>query len=184
MTATVAVIIPSYNAADTLGGVATGVRSVVPTAQIIAVNDGSVDATASVARDHCDLVIDFPQNRGKGAALCAAFGTRTRAGTSMPLRRRFGNWLSSTTVTVLAGVRLEDTQSGYRAIRRSVLERVSARGDRYEFETDFLIQAARAGFRITHVPIPTIYGSASHFRTIADTLRVARTIWRYGVLSR
>ncbi|MGH7635678.1 MAG: hypothetical protein ACRENC_18265, partial [Gemmatimonadaceae bacterium] len=73
---------------------------------------------------------------------------------------------------------IADAQSGFRAIRRHVLEHVHAHGERYEFETDFLIQAGRMGYRIVGVPIPTIYGTASHFRVVRDSMRVVRTIWR------
>jgi glycosyltransferase involved in cell wall biosynthesis len=108
-----------------------------------------------------------------------AIGTRRRGGTTMPLRRRLTNSLSSGAATLLTGVRLEDTQSGFRAIRRAVLLEVTGRGDGYEYETDFLIRASRRGFRIAHVPVPTLYGAPSHFRPVRDTFRIVRTIWRH-----
>jgi glycosyltransferase involved in cell wall biosynthesis len=108
-----------------------------------------------------------------------AIGQRTRAGSTMPLRRRVTNAMASMAIARVAGIRLEDTQSGFRAIRRQVLERVRARGDRYEFETDFLIRAARAGFRVHNVKIPTLYGPTSHFRSMRDSVRIVRTIWSH-----
>lgn len=113
-----------------------------------------------------------------------AVGTRTRAGTRMPLHRRMSNALSSAAISRVAGRTLPDTQCGYRAIRREVLDAVQAVGDRYEFETDFIIRAARAGFRIVAVPIPTIYvdraaGGRSHFRNCRDAARVVATILRH-----
>ncbi|HXE59791.1 MAG TPA: hypothetical protein VN607_03760, partial [Gemmatimonadaceae bacterium] len=66
-----------------------------------------------------------------------------------------------------------------RAMRRAVLETVHAPGDRYEFETEFLIRAARSGFTIVAVPVPTMYGAPSHFRAVRDTARVVRAIWRH-----
>lgn len=108
-----------------------------------------------------------------------AIGQRTRAGSTMPLRRRMTNAMASMAIARVAGIRLEDTQSGFRAIRRHVLERVRARGDRYEFETDFLIRAARAGFRVRNVKVPTLYGPASHFRSMSDSVRIVRTIWSH-----
>ena len=107
-------------------------------------------------------------------------GTRGRARTAMPVHRRVGNALSSAAISRCAGCRLPDTQSGYRAISRRVLDSVQAEGDRYEFETDFLIRAARAGFRVAGVPVPTIYGAPSHFRALRDALRVVGTIWRHA----
>jgi glycosyltransferase involved in cell wall biosynthesis len=106
-------------------------------------------------------------------------GRRVRAGSSMPLRRRMTNAMASMAIERIAGIRLDDTQSGFRAIRRRVLERVDARGDRYEFETDFLIRAGQAGFRVRNTAIPTLYGPTSHFRGMSDSARIARTIWAH-----
>ena len=106
-------------------------------------------------------------------------GERVRAGSPMPLRRRMTNAMASAAIARVAGVRLRDTQSGFRAIRRAVLERVCARGDRYEFETDFLIRAAQAGFRVGNATVPTVYGPVSHFRGMSDSARIIRTIWTH-----
>jgi glycosyltransferase involved in cell wall biosynthesis len=111
-------------------------------------------------------------------------GARTRDPQTMPLPRRLSNALSSAAISTIAGRRIADSQSGYRAIRRSVIEAIRAVGDRYEYETDFIIRAARAGFRIASVPVPTIYvaraqGGRSHFRGCRDTARVVATILRH-----
>lgn len=113
-----------------------------------------------------------------------AIGARSRARSAMPLHRRVSNALSSAAISAIAGRPLPDTQCGYRAIRREVIDAVDAVGDRYEFETDFIIRAARAGFRIVAVPVPTIYvrrgeGGHSHFRGCRDTARVVATIFRH-----
>jgi hypothetical protein len=73
---------------------------------------------------------------------------------------------------------VRDAQSGFRAMRAEVLRAVEASGDRYEFETDFLIRAGRAGFRIASVPVPTIYAGRSHFRLVRDAARVIATLGR------
>ena len=97
------------------------------------------------------------------------------------------NAMASMAIAHVAGVRLQDTQSGFRAIRRQVLEQVRGEGDRYEFETDFLIRALQAGFRARNATVPTVYGPASHFRGMSDSARIVRTIWahrRAGVEAR
>ena len=106
-------------------------------------------------------------------------GARVRAGT-MPVRRRITNALSAAAARRLGGCDLADPQSGFRAMRASVLRAIRAVGDRYEYETDFLIRAARAGFRIASVPVPTIYGPPSHFRELRDGLRVVATFCRHA----
>ena len=105
-------------------------------------------------------------------------GARSRAG-SMPLPRRLTNAASRAAVSRCAGCDVPDPQSGFRAIRSAVLRAVSPSGDRYEYETEFLILAARAGFRLAHVPVPTVYGPPSHFRHLRDGARVVRAIWRH-----
>jgi glycosyltransferase involved in cell wall biosynthesis len=215
--APVVCVIPALDAERTLAAVAGGLRAAVPHATLVAVDDGSRDHTLRVARAACDVVVHFPRNRGKGAALRAglaralalgasavltidadgqhdpdaapalldalaradlAIGARERRGT-MPLGRRLTNALASAAVGALVGDAIADAQSGYRAVRRTVLETVHACGDRYEFETDFLIRAGRAGYRIAAVPIPTVYGAPSHFRAVRDSMRVVRTIWHH-----
>ncbi len=108
-----------------------------------------------------------------------AIGARRRATTLMPLRRRATNFLASSAIGAITGAHIPDSQSGFRAIRRSVLDCVVGAGDRYEYETDFLICAGMAGFRIAAVPISTKYGGASHFRSFSDSARIVRTIWRH-----
>lgn len=104
-------------------------------------------------------------------------GTRARAGSRMPFHRRISNAISTRAISWCAGCDIPDAQSGYRAIRAEVLRRVDPPGTRYEYETAFLIRAARAGFKVGAVPIPTIYGAPSYFRATRDAMRIIRTIW-------
>jgi len=107
-------------------------------------------------------------------------GARARLG-DMPIRRRVTNALSAAAASHLARCTVADAQSGFRAISARVLRAVHARGDRYEFETDFLIRAARGGFRIASVQVPTLYGPPSHFRDVRDGMRVVGTFFRHAV---
>jgi len=106
-----------------------------------------------------------------------AIGTRDLSGEQVPRHRRIANFLSTSATRLVSGGAVRDSQSGYRAIRREVLEEVHAEGDRYEFETDFIIRAAHAGFTITNVPISTIYGPPSYFREFHDAMRVISVLW-------
>ena len=141
--------------------------------------DGEVDAVVTLDADGQHDPACLPSLVAALAEADVVVGVRRREGTPMPFHRRASNAISSWAISRCAGVPLPDTQSGYRAIRAEVLEHVEPRGDRYEFETDFLILAARAGFRIVGVPVPTIYGAPSHFRALRDAARVIATIWRH-----
>ena len=66
-----AAAIPAYQAAPTVGRVVRGVLAMVP--EVLVIDDGSTDATAAEARRAGARVLSLPENRGKGAALAAAF---------------------------------------------------------------------------------------------------------------
>lgn len=111
-----------------------------------------------------------------------AIGARERCG-SMPAGRRLTNRLCAAAVAHCIGREVADAQSGFRAMRSHLTDQVRPRGDRYEFETEFLILAGRLGARITFVPIPTIYAAniPSHFRPVRDSARIVTTLWRFGM---
>lgn len=106
-------------------------------------------------------------------------GARSRDRRAMPFGRRLTNGMSAAAVSHCTGQHVPDSQSGFRAIRAEVVRTVRPTGDRYEYETAFLILAARAGYRIASVPVATLYGAPSHFRPFADAARVIGTIWRH-----
>jgi glycosyltransferase involved in cell wall biosynthesis len=103
-------------------------------------------------------------------------GSRRRAGSTMPFHRRLSNTITSALVSARAGVRIKDSQSGFRCISREVLSAIQFDSDGYEAETEMLIKAARRGFVIDFVPIATIYGSErssmTHWQTTKRFLQV------------
>jgi len=118
---------------------------------------------------------EFVRAAEAGADL--VLGRRERS-LDMPRARRFANAFSSAWATWLAGQRISDSQCGYRLYRRTVLERTPIRAGRYEFETEIAVRAARLGFRVTEVEIPTVYGSPSQLKVGRDVPRIV------GVLAR
>ncbi len=106
-------------------------------------------------------------------------GSRDGDRTGMPWIRRATNSVMTSIVSGLAGKRIEDTQSGYRAVRAEVLGAVHPGSRRFEYESEFLIEAGRKGFRIGSVPIPTLYNApGSHIDPFRDTLRFVRLLLR------
>ena len=110
-------------------------------------------------------------------------GARDRRSSTMPPGRRLTNRLSAAAVAKCIRREVADAQSGFRAMRAQVAANVKPRGNRYEFETELLILAAHAGYRIAFVPIPTIYTTQvpSQFRAIRDSVRIVGTLWRFGI---
>jgi glycosyltransferase involved in cell wall biosynthesis len=65
----VSIIIPAYNEAGNIGEIVNRLSGLYPDAEIIVVNDGSTDETASVARGSGAIVYSHPYNIGNGAAI-------------------------------------------------------------------------------------------------------------------
>jgi dolichol-phosphate mannosyltransferase len=123
---------------------------------------------------------DAPRLLDALGAADLAVGARRRVPGGMPLGRRITNRLSAAAVARCVGQPVADAQSGFRAMRADVAATVKPAGARYEFETEFLIGAARRGYRIAYVSIPTSYPHIipSRFRTVRDSARIIETIWR------
>lgn len=104
---------------------------------------------------------------------------RRAIGGDMPPARRFANRFSSAWVSAIAGQRISDSQCGYRLYRREVLARTPVRASRYEVETEMAVRAARLGFRVAEVEIPTVYGDeTSHLSPTRDVPRIVGMLVR------
>jgi len=67
------VLVPAYNAADSIGQVVREVKAISPRLAVLVVDDGSTDGTAIRAEEAGAAVIKHPDNLGKGAALRTGF---------------------------------------------------------------------------------------------------------------
>ena len=105
-------------------------------------------------------------------------GLRQLSG-AMPIIRRLANGAASGWATWLAGQPVGDSQCGYRLYGRRLLERTPITPGRYEVESEVVVRAARLGFRIAQVAIPTVYGDErSHIRTLKDVPRIIGVLGR------
>jgi hypothetical protein len=94
----------------------------------------------------------------------------------MPYYRIFGNIALSLMTKLASGYwHIFDSQNGYTAIRRRILEQLPldqiARG--YAFQNDMLVHLNMAGARVRDVPIPAVYGrevSSIRLHSVAPAL--------------
>jgi glycosyltransferase involved in cell wall biosynthesis len=128
--------------------------------------------------DPSDIPAFFEAINESGADLIV--GNRMTNMEAMPVVRRLTNKFMSWQIGAICRMPLPDSQCGFRLVRRELLPVLCAPGDRFEFETESLILAARHGYRIKCVPIRTIYANQqSKIRPVRDTIRYARLISRY-----
>ncbi len=113
-------------------------------------------------------------------------GNRMTNITTMPFIRRFANHVSSFFITLFLGQPIPDSQNGFRYYRLTSINRLPLKADKYDFETEVIFEAGRAGCRIVSVPTKTIYRAEarSKFNSLTDTLRFIGALVRYGIVRR
>jgi glycosyltransferase involved in cell wall biosynthesis len=86
MTRRILTLIPAHNEAASLRSVLDGLRSLRNGMDILVVNDGSTDDTASILRDLGVRWLEWPERRGVGSALRAGLRYAERQGYSAVVR--------------------------------------------------------------------------------------------------
>jgi glycosyltransferase involved in cell wall biosynthesis len=104
-------------------------------------------------------------------------GARNMDQASVPGKSNFGNKFSNFWVRLETGVKLPDTQSGYRLYPVQKLKDFYWLTKKYEFEIEVLVRASWAGIPIVSVPVKVFYAPketrVTHFRPFQDSSRVA-----------
>ncbi|MFF3064102.1 glycosyltransferase family 2 protein [Oerskovia sp. NPDC057915] len=225
------VLVPAYEPGTALVRLVAALRATGDVRGIVVVDDGSGPGSRPVLDDVARLgavVVGFPANHGKGAALRRGFaevarrwpgedvvcadadgqhavadvlrvGERVRAGDAamvlgartftgdVPLRSRLGNSATRWLFQAATGTRVQDTQTGLRGYPASMIGwLLDVRGDRYEYELNVLLAAAREGLAVVEVEIETIYlddNASSHFRPLTDSARIYAPLLAFSLSS-
>lgn len=100
-----------------------------------------------------------------------------------PTHRRRSNAVSTFWFRVETGVRLGDTQCGFRCYPLALANKLKAKSGRYAFELEFMVRAAWVGTPIVAVPVKCSYADGirnSHFRPVKDLAHI--TIMNIGLV--
>lgn len=127
-------------------------------------------------------------------------GVRDFYAAGCPTHRRRSNAVSTFWFRVETGVRLGDTQCGFRCYPVGLTQRLKVRSGRYAFELEFMVRASWVGTPIVAVPVKCTYAGGirnSHFRPVKDLVHITnmniglvlqswlvpltlRTAWSFG----
>jgi len=104
-------------------------------------------------------------------------GARNLQEQNMPGGNTFANKFSNFWFTVQTGIRLPDTQTGFRLYPLKRLSGLRFVTSRYEAELELLVFAAWAGVELVSVPVRVFYPPqeerVTHFRPVADFARIS-----------
>ena len=108
-------------------------------------------------------------------------GVRDFSGKDIPFRSRFGNKFTSLVFRLMVGMKVSDTQTGFRGIPSQHLTyMLNIKGERYEYETNMLMYLKRWCIPYEEFKIETIYiddNKTSHFRPVKDSLKIYKLIF-------
>jgi len=104
-------------------------------------------------------------------------GARNLAQENMPPRNSFANRFSNFWFRLETGLKMDDTQSGYRLYPLAQLRGMRFVTGRYEFELESAVRLAWRGVRVMNIPVRVHYAPdgerVSHFRPARDFTRIS-----------
>ena len=104
-------------------------------------------------------------------------GARNMDQSSVPAKSSFGHRFSNFWYRVETGIKIPDTQSGYRLYPVALLQSIYFITRRFEFEIEVIVRAAWKGIPVISVPVSVYYAPpgerVSHFRPFIDFTRIS-----------
>ncbi|MFO1513798.1 MAG: DUF2062 domain-containing protein [Verrucomicrobiota bacterium] len=103
-------------------------------------------------------------------------GVRDLVAAGCPKHRQRSNRISTFWYRVETGIRLADTQCGFRCYPLSLVQRLRVKSGRYAYELEFMVRTAWVETKIIAVPVKCTYAPGqtgiSHFRTVRDFVHI------------
>ncbi len=105
----------------------------------------------------------------------------------VPPKSKFGNKITRNIFKMFIGLDISDTQTGLRALSKKLMYTfMDLSGERYEYETNMLIECKNENINISEVEIETIYlnsNANSHFNPLKDSILIYKLFLKYFVSS-
>lgn len=112
-------------------------------------------------------------------------GTRNFDQKNVPTRSKFGNKMTRGVFKVFIGLNVTDTQTGLRGYSKKLIPTfMKTKGERYEYETNMLIDCKEKDIPLKEIKIKTIYiddNKTSHFNPIKDSIAIYKLFIKYIV---
>jgi glycosyltransferase involved in cell wall biosynthesis len=133
----------------------------------------SIDSDGQHYPDDLIKFLDAQEKEPNGLVI----GKRNMEQAGIPGKSSFGNKFSNFWFWFETGIRLDDTQSGYRLYPIEKLRSIRFYTRKFEFEVEVIVRAAWAGIPISHVDVKVHYDEKdkriSHFRPFRDFSRIS-----------
>jgi len=117
---------------------------------------------------------DIPALLAVAAARTLVIGTRSPGDGALPPGRAEAVVVAGFFVNWASGLRLADTQSGFRVYPTAIFDEIPTRRGGFVFETEILLAAGARGWTVREVPVRALPRTAarSRFRPVADGVAI------------
>jgi len=90
----------------------------------------------------------------------------------------FGNKIINTAIMLLTRKPITDSQTGLRAMKRDVLQKINLESNGFEIETEITVKGLKKGFKLQEMPINCRRreNGLSKLRTLQDGAKILKTI--------
>lgn len=107
------------------------------------------------------------------------FGYRT-FNKNMPFIYKHGNNFINLVIHALYGMKLKDTQSGYRAFTSNTYKKIRWKANDYSMESEMIANAGKNHLKYEEIPIETIYLDRYKGTTVFDGMKIVfnMIMWR------
>lgn len=119
------------------------------------------------------IVNELKKSENKNIIL---IGARNMSQENVPKKSSFGNKFSNFWFWVETGIKLQDTQSGFRLYPLKELKKLKFCTSKFEFEIEVIVKAAWNSVDVKNIPIQVFYqqtNRVSHFRPFKDFTRIS-----------
>lgn len=145
----------------------------------------SMDSDGQHFPDDLPVFLNALETRTVGDPELLVIGSRKMDEPGIPQKSSFGNRCSSFWYHVETGVKLQDTQCGYRLYPLDVVNDLTLYTSRFELEIEVIVKAAWKGVEVKNLPVKVLYDPqerVTHFRPFQDVARITLlNIWFVGV---
>jgi glycosyltransferase involved in cell wall biosynthesis len=113
----------------------------------------TLDADGSHKPEEIPLVLEPIRENRADFVIGSRFFNSEANKAKVPRLNRTGNKLFNDLIGALTGVKISDSQSGFRAFRSSLIKRMRLSSRGYEVESEMLVKALRIGAWVEETPI-------------------------------
>ncbi|QQX77880.1 MULTISPECIES: DUF2062 domain-containing protein [Aequorivita] len=134
----------------------------------------TIDSDGQHFPEDIPAIIEALENEPRKEVLL--IGARNMTQLGVPKKSSFGNKFSNFWFWVETGIRLQDTQSGFRLYPLFAMENMKFYTKKFEFEIEAIVKAAWSGIDVKNVPVQIHYemkNRVSHFRPFKDFTRIS-----------